>query len=141
LASSLRHGYYNLPESKDRTRPGGIADLTVPRSGHPDGEQKRIPAGSGARGYFNSGKATGFRQMQASLVHEFVRDESLLTGESISVRKAAWDGISEMKRPGGDEQPFVFSGTLGSGASLAQVEAVVVIPKSQDRSGLTECGF
>jgi P-type Ca2+ transporter type 2C len=33
-------------------------------------------------------------------------DESILTGESLPVRKASWDGRSELVRPGGDEQPF-----------------------------------
>jgi len=39
-------------------------------------------------------------------------DESLLTGESIAVRKASWDGKAETARPGGDDLPFVYSGTL-----------------------------
>lgn len=39
-------------------------------------------------------------------------DESLLTGESVPVRKKAWDGIQEMARPGGDDLPFIYSGTL-----------------------------
>src|SRR5512135_1388412 len=32
-------------------------------------------------------------------------DESLLTGESVPVRKRPWDGQLEMERPGGDDQP------------------------------------
>jgi len=39
-------------------------------------------------------------------------DESLLTGESVPVRKKAWDGIEAMGRPGGDDQPAVYSGTM-----------------------------
>ena len=39
-------------------------------------------------------------------------DESLLTGESAPVRKCEWDGKSADVRPGGDDEPFVFSGTL-----------------------------
>ncbi len=42
-------------------------------------------------------------------------DESLLTGESVPVRKVALDRSAvsgEMGRPGGDDLPFVFSGTL-----------------------------
>ncbi|HEX2998519.1 MAG TPA: cation-translocating P-type ATPase [Anaerolineales bacterium] len=51
-------------------------------------------------------------------------DESLLTGESVPVRKKAWDGRLEMGRPGGDDQPFIYSGTLVvKGQSVAQVRA------------------
>lgn len=40
-------------------------------------------------------------------------DESLLTGESVPVRKSASEKINyEHFRPGGDDQPFVFSGTM-----------------------------
>ncbi len=51
-------------------------------------------------------------------------DESLLTGESVPVRKVAWDGVREMTRPGGEDLPFVFSGTLiVQGQGIAQVRA------------------
>jgi Ca2+-transporting ATPase len=51
-------------------------------------------------------------------------DESLLTGESVPVRKKAWDGRLEMGRPGGDDQPFVYSGTLiVKGQGVTQVRA------------------
>jgi P-type Ca2+ transporter type 2C len=45
-------------------------------------------------------------------------DESLLTGESVPVRKVAAEGDAALGRPGGDDLPGVFSGTLvvqGSG--------------------------
>jgi Ca2+-transporting ATPase len=38
-------------------------------------------------------------------------DESLLTGESVSVRKSSCDGVPAMVRPGGDDLPCVYSGT------------------------------
>ena len=44
-------------------------------------------------------------------------DESLLTGESVPVRKMAADGSPPMQPPGGDDLPFVYSGTLGTGAA------------------------
>ena len=51
-------------------------------------------------------------------------DESLLTGESVPVRKRAWDGVQVMGRPGGDDQPFVYSGTLVvKGQGITQVQA------------------
>jgi Ca2+-transporting ATPase len=54
-------------------------------------------------------------------------DESLLTGESVPVRKIAWDGIRAMTRPGGEDLPFVFSGTLVvQGQGIAQVRATGV---------------
>jgi P-type Ca2+ transporter type 2C len=49
-------------------------------------------------------------------------DESLLTGESVPVRKKNWDGLQPMTRPGGDDLPFVYSGTLVvKGRGIARV--------------------
>jgi Ca2+-transporting ATPase len=39
-------------------------------------------------------------------------EESLLTGESVPVRKADWDEKMTGVQPGGDDLPFVYSGTL-----------------------------
>ena len=51
-------------------------------------------------------------------------DESLLTGESVSVRKVCSDGPSAMTQPGGDDLPFVYSGSLiVQGQGAAQVMA------------------
>ena len=51
-------------------------------------------------------------------------DESLLTGESVPVRKPSWDGVQAFDRPGGDELPFVYSGTLiVTGQGIARVQA------------------
>ena len=52
-------------------------------------------------------------------------DESLLTGESAAVRKQAAAAMpSELARPGGDDQPFVYSGSLVvRGAGLCEVMA------------------
>ena len=51
-------------------------------------------------------------------------DESLLTGESVPVRKTPWDGVRPMGRPGGDDLPYVYSGTLVvKGRGIARVES------------------
>ena len=51
-------------------------------------------------------------------------DESLLTGESAPVRKIAGTDTVEMGRPGGDDLPFIFSGTLVvQGQGIARVQA------------------
>ncbi len=50
-------------------------------------------------------------------------DESLLTGESVPVRKTSADGHGPMARPGGDDLPFVYSGTLVvQGHGVARVQ-------------------
>ena len=49
-------------------------------------------------------------------------DESLLTGESVPVRKHDWEGESDNIQPGGDDQPFVYSGSMVvQGNGLAKV--------------------
>jgi len=39
-------------------------------------------------------------------------DESLLTGESVSVSKSEWNGTDKNIQPGGDGLPFVYSGSM-----------------------------
>ena len=39
-------------------------------------------------------------------------DESLLTGEPVPVRKNDWDGLETDVQPGGDDFPFVYSGSM-----------------------------
>ena len=61
--------------------------------------------------------------------HDLHTDESLLTGESVAVRKTATCGgvPSAGQRPGGDDLPYVFSGTLVvRGTGIAEVVAIGV---------------
>jgi len=51
-------------------------------------------------------------------------DESLLTGESVPVRKSSWKAGEEHGKPGGDDQPYVFSGSMiVKGQGIARVTA------------------
>ncbi len=51
-------------------------------------------------------------------------DESLLTGESVPVRKVASPGARQLDRPGGDDTSSLFAGTLvTSGQGVAEVVA------------------
>jgi Ca2+-transporting ATPase len=52
-------------------------------------------------------------------------DESLVTGESAPVRKAVWDGSRKFARPGGEDLPFMYAGTLvTAGGGVARVHAI-----------------
>ena len=55
-----------------------------------------------------------------------VVDESLLTGESMAVRKAPWAaGSNRVGDPGGDDTPFLFGGTLVvRGSGVVEVTAI-----------------
>ena len=54
-------------------------------------------------------------------------DESLLTGESVPVRKTDWDGMEKNVQPGGDDLPYVFSGSMiVQGSGIAKVTAIGV---------------
>jgi Ca2+-transporting ATPase len=51
-------------------------------------------------------------------------DESLISGESAPVRKTVWDRTQPFMRPGGDDLPFLYAGTLvTAGAGIAKVHA------------------
>jgi Ca2+-transporting ATPase len=62
-------------------------------------------------------------------------DESLLTGESAPVRKCEWDGKSVDMFPGGDDEPFVFSGTL-----VVQGQALLQVCKTGIRTEIGKIG-
>jgi len=52
-------------------------------------------------------------------------DESLLTGEPVPVRKNEWDNIEKLTQPGGDDLPFVYSGSMiVQGNGIAMVTSI-----------------
>jgi len=110
-----------------------LRDLTSPRAlVIRDGEHRRIPGREVVRGDFLI-LAEGDRvPADARLLEaeDLLTDESLLTGESVPVRKTpvaeAPDGEADhaVPRPGGDDLPYVFSGTLVvRGHAVAEVRA------------------
>lgn len=62
-------------------------------------------------------------------------DESLLTGESLPVRKVEWDGKIVLKQPGGEDAPFIFSGTM-----VVQGHSIARITKTGGRSEMGKIG-
>lgn len=104
-----------------------LRDLSSPRAlVIRSGEQKRIPGREVVRDDLIL-LAEGDRVPADTVVLSGINltvDESLLTGESASVRKSAWDGKSDMGRPGGDDLPFAYSGTLVvKGQGIGRVRA------------------
>ncbi|MDO8963329.1 MAG: cation-translocating P-type ATPase [Coriobacteriia bacterium] len=103
-----------------------LRDLSSPRAlVIRDGVQRRIPGREVARGDLIL-LAEGDRVPADAIMLECSNisvDESLLTGESVPVRKSqcAADAPRELGAPGGDGTPWVFSGTLvvkGQGIAL-----------------------
>lgn len=91
-----------------------LRDLSSPRAlVIRDGQQRRIAGRDVVRGDLLL-LAEGDRVPADSVIlscSHLLADESVLTGESVPVRKIAAD-LREMVRPGGDNLPFVYSGTL-----------------------------
>ena len=105
-----------------------LRDLSSPRAQViRDGVQKRIAGGQVARDdiiILNEGDRVPADATVLSCSNLSV-DESLLTGESVAVRKSEWDNQDITKRPGGDDLPFVYSGTLVvQGRGIAKVTAI-----------------
>ena len=105
-----------------------LRDLSSPRAlVIRDGEQLRIAGRDVVRGDTLL-LSEGDRVPSDAVVRMCINlsaDESLLTGESIPVRKSFADGDIPMGRPGGDDEPFVFSGTVVvGGRGVAEVLAI-----------------
>ncbi|MDE3186179.1 MAG: cation-translocating P-type ATPase [Acidobacteriota bacterium] len=105
-----------------------LRDLSSPRAMVVrDGKQARIAGREVVRGdvvIVSEGDRVPADGVVLSAVNLSI-DESLLTGESVSVRKSASDiAPDDIGRPGGDDFPFVFSGTLVvQGQGFAEIRA------------------
>jgi Ca2+-transporting ATPase len=105
-----------------------LRDLTSPRAlVIRDGERQRIAGREVVRGDMVLLSEGDRVPADAVLIEasELHTDESLLTGESVPVRKSALETHAEPDmQPGGDDSPHVFSGTLVvRGQGLAEVRA------------------
>jgi P-type Ca2+ transporter type 2C len=104
-----------------------LRDLSSPRAlVIRDGTQVRIPGREVVTGDLML-LAEGDRVPADGLLLDCTNlsvDESLLTGESVPVRKAKRGGEAGMGRPGGDGTPYTYSGTLVvKGQGVAEVQA------------------
>jgi len=114
-------------ERKTERALDALRDLSSPRAlVLRDGEQKRI-AGREVVTDDILILTEGDRVPADSVLlecNDLMVDESLLTGESVPVRKMPWDGVQIVARPGGDDLPFIYSGTmLVQGRGVARVIA------------------
>jgi Ca2+-transporting ATPase len=126
--ASLSVGIAVMQELRSERVIEALRDLTSPRAlVIRDGERRRIAGRDVVRGDLVV-LAEGDRVPADGLLieaSEMLTDESLLTGESVPVRKLAVDAPNDTPpRPGGDDLPYVFSGTLVvRGQGLAEVSA------------------
>ncbi|MGE5218121.1 MAG: cation-translocating P-type ATPase [Chloroflexota bacterium] len=107
-----------------------LRDLSSPRAlVIRDGEQKRIAGREVVREdllILTEGDRVPADAVLLSC-NDLMVDESLLTGESVPVRKVVWDGIQPVCRPGGDDVPFIYAGTmLVQGRGVGKVVATGV---------------
>ena len=121
-----------VQESRTENVLEALRDLTSPRAlVIRDGERKRIAGREVARGDLVAIEEGDRVPADILLLqaHDLRTDKSLLTGESVSVRKrsCAPGETASGQRPGGDDLPFAYSGTLAVGGSgLGEVTATGV---------------
>jgi Ca2+-transporting ATPase len=105
-----------------------LRDLTSPRAlVVRNGAEKRIAGRDVVRGdilVVKEGDRVPADAILLSCLNLSV-DESLLTGESVPVRKSAAQAVEAMGPPGGDDLPFIYSSTLVvQGQGIAEVRAI-----------------
>ncbi len=116
-----------VQERKTERSLAALRDLTSPRAlVIRDGERRRIPGREVVRGDVLV-VSEGDRVPADAVVVEGMHleaDESLLTGESVPVRKRMIPALPTDIRPGGDDLPYLYAGTLiVRGHGIAEVIA------------------
>ncbi len=110
-----------------------LRDLSSPRAlVIRDGQQQRIAGREVVRGDFVV-LSEGDRVPADGLLRRGINlsaDESLLTGESVPVRKLPSIKSGELEKPGGDDLPSMFSGTLVT-AGQGIIEILATGPRSE----------
>ncbi|HEV2303275.1 MAG TPA: cation-translocating P-type ATPase [Stellaceae bacterium] len=116
-----------VQETRSERVLSSLRDLTSPRAlVIRDGARQRIPGRDVVRGDLVVVGEGDRVPADAVLLtaQDVAADESLLTGESLPVRKLAGAASAPAARPGGDDLPVVFSGTMVvRGQGVAEVIA------------------
>jgi len=124
---ALISGITLYQEQKTERTLSALRELASPRARvMRDGTEKMIPGYMVVRGDVVLLREGDRVPADAALLacNDLMVDESLLTGESVPVRKTVWDGVLQITRPGGDSLPFVYSGSLlTQGLGIAEVTA------------------
>src|SRR5512137_355563 len=104
-----------VQERKTERALAALRDLASPQAlVVRDGARIRIPGRAVVRGdllVLGEGDRVAADARLVESAH-LEADESLLTGESVPVRKRVVEGDQPAARPGGDDLPFVYAGTL-----------------------------
>ncbi|MDP3136160.1 MAG: cation-translocating P-type ATPase [Burkholderiaceae bacterium] len=117
-----------------------LRDMTSPRAlVIRNGVRKRVPGREIVRGdavVLLEGDRIA-ADAALAVANNLLVDESLLTGESVPVRKSAGDDCQRtpMARPGGEDQPFVYSGTL-----VVRGDGVAIVRATGPRSEIGKIG-
>lgn len=114
-------------EKKTEKALDALKDLASPRAlVIRDGQERRIAGREVVTGDLVILQEGDRIPADAAVLHELnlMVDESLLTGESVPVRKAEWKQSDLPQQPGGDDLPFIYSGSMVvQGYGIARVLA------------------
>ena len=126
IFASLSVGIAVIQEARSERVLEALRDLTSPRAlVIRDGQRQRVAGRAVVRGDLLVVSEGDRVAADAALieVHELQVDELLLTGESVPVHKRRGLDVEPDMHPGGDDTPYVYSGTLvvrGQGLAIVR---------------------